>query len=77
LFGEKLNSELLEIFKELDLSECLIIQLKHVAKQTPRKYLRKPNTPSKICKEEVKAGLKVNSTRKDGKCEVTTQTTFS
>lgn len=55
-FGESLNSELLLLFNELNLSDKLIDSLKKVHKRTPRKFLRKPMTPSKMTREEAKSG---------------------
>lgn len=63
-FGEKLNSDLLEIFSDLDLSITLVAELKKLNKRTPRRNMRKPCTPSKLMKEEVKGSSQSRSASK-------------
>jgi hypothetical protein len=54
-FGESLNIEILELFNELNFSDRLVDLVKKFHKRTPRKYLRKPMTPSKVIREEGKS----------------------
>lgn len=58
-YGEKLNTEILEVFTDMDLSNLFIQEVKN--KKSPRKGLRKPCTPTKLVKEEIKASSRSNS----------------
>ena len=56
-----MNAELLEVFNEIDFAGSLIQEIKKLNKRTPRRFSRKPCTPSKISKEEIRGGSKSRS----------------
>jgi len=63
-FGERLNQELLDIFGDIDFSGNIIAEVRKLNKRTPRRFSRKPQTPSKLSKEEVRPGSQSRSASK-------------
>lgn len=52
-FGDKLNSEVVQVFTKLDFPDKFIDEVKKTNQMTPRRNARKPATPIKLTKEEL------------------------